>query len=66
MVYDLLSYLKDQIIINGYAPSVREIQEEFGWKSPDTAQRRLQALVDDGKIVRVGARAIKIVGLEDE
>jgi SOS-response transcriptional repressor LexA len=57
---EVLSYLEAFITANGYAPSVREISKHFGWDSPDTAQRRLRALVDEGKIVRVGPRAIRI------
>lgn len=57
---DLLAYLRSFIEENGYAPSVRELQEHFGWKSPDTAQRRLRELVDQGLIERVGPRAIRI------
>ena len=60
MTTDLLSYLRSFIAENGYAPSVRELAVQFGWDSPDTAQRRLQALVDEGKIERVGPRAIRI------
>lgn len=57
----VLGFLRDFITANGFAPSVREIQAHFGWDSPDTAQRRLQALVDEGKIERVGPRAIRLV-----
>lgn len=61
MTNEVLSYLEAFITENGFAPSVREIQHHFGWDSPDTAQRRLQALVDEGRIERVGPRAIRIV-----
>lgn len=61
MTNEVLSYLEAFISENGYAPSVRELAKHFGWDSPDTAQRRLQALVDEGRIVRVGPRAIRII-----
>lgn len=61
MTNEVLTYLEQFITENGYAPSVRELQQHFGWASPDTAQKRLQALVDEGRIVRVGPRAIRIV-----
>jgi SOS-response transcriptional repressor LexA len=61
MTNEVLPYLETFIAENGYAPSVREIQEQFKWASPDTAQRRLRALVDAGLIERVGPRAIRIV-----
>ena len=56
----ILDYLKDYITRNGYAPSVRELGAAFGWTSPSTAQARLRQLVNEGSIVRVGPRAIRI------
>lgn len=56
----LLAYLRTSIEKNGYAPSVKEIGKRFGWSSTATTQAKLRALVDEGKIVRVGPRAIRI------
>lgn len=61
MSNEVLSYLETFITEHGYAPSVREIQHQFGWASQDTAQRRLRSLVDEGKIERVGPRAIRLL-----
>ena len=60
MPNEVLDYLTVFIGENGYAPTVRELQLHFGWGSPDTAQRRLKALVDAGLIERMGPRALRI------
>jgi repressor LexA len=57
----LLSYLRKFVAEHGYAPTVREVQEWYGYKSPDTAQRRLRSLVDAGLIRRAGPRAIEFL-----
>lgn len=62
----VLSYIRSHIEANGYAPSVREIGKKFGWTSPATVQRKLQALVDDGSIRRVGPRAIALLRVPNE
>ncbi len=49
LVYD---YVKQQIIQNGYPPTVREIAEEFNFKSATSAQFHLKNLEEMGYIVR--------------
>lgn len=55
-----LRVLREYIEQNGFAPSVRELGDLLGLSSPSSVQTRLQRLVDEGKIVRVGPRAIRI------
>jgi repressor LexA len=40
-------------ILEGLPPSVREIQEEFGFKSVGTAREHIDRLVEDGRIERL-------------
>lgn len=49
---------------DGFAPTVREICDEFGYKSTSTAHRRIQALTDAGLIEKGSNqnRAIRIAG----
>lgn len=48
----------------GFAPTVREICEEFGYKSTSTAHRRIQALTEAGFLEKGNNqnRAIRIAG----
>lgn len=48
----------------GFAPTVREICEEFGYKSTSTAHRRIQALTDKGLLEKGNNlnRAIRLSG----
>lgn len=57
----VLDYLEAYIGKHGYAPTVREIGEEFGWSSPSTVQGKLDQLEREGSIERIGSRAIRIV-----
>lgn len=56
-------YIK-QRIENGYAPSIREICAEFGFRSTSTAHRYLNSLRDKGLLEKGENqnRAIKLVG----
>ena len=56
-----LTVLRAYIEENGFAPSVRELGEILGLSSPSSVHTRLQRLVDEGKIVRVGPRAFRIL-----
>ncbi len=49
---------------DGFAPTVREICDEFGYKSTSTAHRRIQALTDCGLLEKGSNqnRAIRIAG----
>lgn len=55
-----LAILVDFIEGHGYAPSIREMLKMFGVSSTATVHGRLKRLVDDGRITRVGPRAIEI------
>lgn len=57
----VLDYIRSYITEHGYAPTVREIGVRFGWSSPSTVQGKLDQLVREGSIERVGSRAIRIV-----
>ena len=59
----ILDYLRLSIRENGYPPTVREIQSEFHWASPNAAATHLQALKAKGFIEwRPGdARTIQIL-----
>ena len=59
----VLDYLCGFILKNGYPPTVREIQSEFHWASPNAAATHLQALKAKGRIDwRPGdARTIQIL-----
>ena len=52
----------------GFAPTVREICEEFGYKSTSTAHRRIQALTEAGFLEKGNNqnRAIRIAGEQCE
>lgn len=64
-IYD---YLRDYIERNGYPPSVREISEEMGLKSPSTAHFHLKKLEDLGVIVKNSGkgRAIALAERPDD
>ena len=48
-VYDFIS---NKIRSQGFGPTIREITDEFGWKSPTAALAHLQALEKKGYIKR--------------
>lgn len=53
LVYD---YIKQYVKQNGYPPTVREVANELGCKSPSTAQFHMQKLEELGYIVRDPAK----------
>jgi repressor LexA len=59
-IYD---FIKSKIESRGYGPTVREIGDGFGIKSPNGVMCHLNALVSKGLILRQGksARAIQLV-----
>lgn len=57
---DVLGAVVEHIATLGYPPTVRELAVRFG-VAPMTIQRDLKKLADDGKIERVGNRAIRIL-----
>lgn len=66
--YEILDFIKEELIKKGFPPSVREISEKVGLKSTATIHARLRKLEEHGKIVRDSSknRSIKVVGMEEE
>lgn len=64
----ILEFLKEQVRIKGYPPSVREICDAVGLSSPSTVHGHLAKLEEKGYIRRGGSksRAIEILGDEEE
>ena len=60
----VLRFLRDYIVRHGYPPSVRDIQSAFGFASPRSAAKHLQALASQGliEIPARTARGIRLVG----
>lgn len=63
----VLSFIKAFAQEKGYPPTIPEIQEEFGIKSPNGVNNHLKALTRKGYLKRDSsrARALDIVGLHD-
>jgi repressor LexA len=59
----IYEFIKNKIESRGYGPTVREIGDAFGIKSPNGVMCHLNALVSKGLILRQGksARAIQLV-----
>jgi repressor LexA len=64
----ILDYIKDQVKLKGYPPSVREIAEAVGLASSSTVHGHLSRLESKGFIRRdpTKPRAIEILDLEEE
>ena len=60
----VFEFLKEKICDRGYGPTVREICDEFGIKSPNGVVCHLKALEKKGLIIRTAnkSRAIELVG----
>ena len=65
--YEILNFIKEQLTMKGFPPSVREICDKVGLSSTATIHARLRKLEEHGKIVRDSSknRSIKVVGMED-
>ncbi len=61
---DVLELIKKTVAVRGYPPTVREIGEELGLRSPSTVHSHLSALERAGAISRDSAkpRAIAVLG----
>ncbi len=59
---DIYEFLKDKILNRGYGPTVREIGNEFGIRSPNGVMCHLKALEKKGLILREAhmSRAIQL------
>lgn len=62
----VLDYIKEQIRVTGYPPSVREICAALGFKSTSSAHQYISRLADKGYISKkdLKTRAIRVVGSE--
>ena len=62
----VLEYIKEQIRVTGYPPSVREICAALGFKSTSSAHQYISRLADKGYISKkdLKTRAIRVVGAE--
>src|ERR1700676_3817875 len=60
---EIYDFIRDKIELRGYGPTVREIGEGFGIKSPNGVMCHLKALEKKGLITREehSARAIQLV-----
>lgn len=65
---DILKFIKEEVRIKGYPPSVREIGEAVGLASSSTVHGHLARLEKKGYIRRdpTKPRAIEIIGLNDD
>jgi repressor LexA len=63
----ILSFIKEFAVIKGYPPTIPEIQQEFGIKSPNGVNNHLKALTRKGYLKRDSsrARALDIIGRQD-
>ena len=59
---EIFEFLKEKILVRGYGPTVREIGNEFGIRSPNGVMCHLKALEKKGLIIREPnmARAIQL------
>lgn len=62
----VLDYIKEQIRVTGYPPSVREICAALGFRSTSSAHQYISRLADKGYISKkdLKTRAIRVVGAE--
>ncbi len=62
---EVLRYLKDYILRRGCPPTVREVAEAFGYRSPLAAKLHIDALVKKGYLRKTPARSrgLEVVGL---
>lgn len=47
---DILNFVREHLNAHGYAPSYREIAEEFELSSPATVHQHIQALIEKGQL----------------
>jgi len=59
---DVLQWVERYCTGNGFAPSLREISEHFGWGSTRPARKHLDAIAKKGKLRRESgvARGIRL------
>jgi repressor LexA len=52
----IFQFVRDRLL-EGLPPTVREIQEHFGFKAVQTAQEHLRRLIDEGRLIRKKGKA---------
>ena len=52
----IFRYVHDRLL-NGFPPTVREVQEAFGFRSVQTAREHLEALVKEGRLTKETGKA---------
>ena len=52
----IFRFVRDRLL-GGLPPTVREVQEAFGFRSPQTARQHLEALVDEGRLAKRAGQA---------
>ncbi len=58
----VLNFIRDEIRSTGRSPSMREIQAEFGYRSPHTAQFHVNNLIRAGHLLRgTGHRSLQLI-----
>lgn len=57
----VLRFIRQYNIENGYQPSTRDIMNHFNYKSTNAVSAHLEALERKGYIEKIGKRAIKIL-----
>lgn len=62
---DVLEFMRGFNSERGYAPSIKEIGDHFGWSSPATVHQHLKALAAKGYIEREWNRKRDIVFLDE-
>ncbi len=58
--YEVLDFIKKFIAKNGFAPTIREIAQGVGIKSPSTAQDYLRKLVKEGIVTTANSKSRSI------
>lgn len=61
----VLGFMRERLLA-GRPPTVREVQERFGFRAVQTARKHLEALVDEGRLVveRGRSRGYRLPGTE--
>ena len=57
----ILKFIKEYMIKNRWAPSIREICDGVGIPSTYTVHHHLKRLADSGKVVYEGIRKIRVI-----
>ena len=49
---DILKFIKSYMVENGYAPTIREIGDAIGMRSPSSVHKHFEKLVAKGEIIQ--------------